>query len=188
MPTVNPYPKANGGLPLILNTNNTAGAPPSPNYQANNSEVMAILMDHLASPDNTQTVNGMVNGNPAPHAKNPQQTKFFEGHQVSGTTSPGIGDDDVYRDPWGDPYIITLDMNADSRCRDGFYRKQKVSQQNVGSPLGFVGLNNIVDANGNNDNYEVPVTIMIWSLGPDGQADPTLPATSGVNKDNILSW
>ena len=29
---------------------------------------------------------------------------------------------------------------------------------------------------------------MVWSAGPDGKIDPTAPANSGVNKDNILSW
>jgi hypothetical protein len=171
-------------LPLIENQFNTgaAGNPPTPGYQANNSEVMTILMDHVASPDGTQTNN-------AGHAKNPQQTPFLQGHQVSDTTSPGIGNDDVYRDPWGDPYIITLDLNSDNRCRDGFYRNAKVAQMNAGNPLGFVGLNNSIDApSGNGDNYEAPVTVMVWSLGRDGQADPNINAITGVNKDNILSW
>ena len=175
MPTLNRYAVANGGLPLILSTNNTG-------YQANNSEVMSILMDQTNFPGTgLPTVN--VN-----HAKNPQMTKFFEGHQVSDTTSPGVGTDLVYRDPWGDPYIITLDLNSDNRCRDGFYRRQRVSQLGVNNPLGFVGLNNTVDASGNGDNYEAPVTVMVWSLGRDGSADPNINAITGVNKDNILSW
>jgi len=29
---------------------------------------------------------------------------------------------------------------------------------------------------------------MVWSLGPDGKADPNVKATQGVNKDNVLSW
>jgi prepilin-type N-terminal cleavage/methylation domain-containing protein len=171
------------GLQLIGNNGNTAGT--SPNYQANNSEVMAILMDQIASPDGSQLVNAL-------HAKNPQQTKFFEGHPSGDTTSPstqpGIGLDDVYRDPWGDPYIITLDLNGDNRCRDGFYRKQAVSQSAASSPLGLVGLNNTIDASGNGDDFESPVTVMIWSLGQDGQADPAKPANQGVNKDNLLGW
>ena len=163
------------GLQLIANTGENG------NYQANNSEVMAILMDQVASPDGTQLVN-------AGHGKNPQQTKFFEGHPAPDTLSPGVGPDDVYRDPWGDPYIITLDLNGDNRCRDAFYRKQAVTQQSAGSPLGFVGLNNTINPTGASDDFEVPVTVMIWSLGQDGQADPNKPANISLNKDNLMSW
>ncbi len=185
MATLNRYASANGGLPQIQNLGNTSGGSPQPQYQANNSEVMAILMDDVKSPDGTQLINAL-------HAKNPQQTKFFEGHPSADTaspsTQPGVGKDDVYRDPWGDPYIITLDMSADNRCRDAFYRQQKVSQTPAGSALGFLGLNNNVDAGGGGDNFEAPVTVMIWSLGRDGQAKNTFNAISDVNKDNLTSW
>jgi hypothetical protein len=29
---------------------------------------------------------------------------------------------------------------------------------------------------------------MVWSAGPDGKMDSTVPANQGLNKDNILSW
>jgi prepilin-type N-terminal cleavage/methylation domain-containing protein len=167
----------NGVLPLIVNTGQNPAAP----YQANNSEVIAILKDDTNSPDGSQPVN-------ANHAKNPQQTRFLEGHSAASATLPGIGPDDVYRDPWGNPYIITLDMNGDNRCRDAFYRHQVVSQQAVGQPLGWLGLNNSVNATGNSDDYEAPVTVMIWSFGHDLKADNTQPANVSVNKDNLTSW
>jgi hypothetical protein len=34
---------------------------------------------------------------------------------------PGVGTDLVYRDPWGNPYIITLDLNYDEKARDACY-------------------------------------------------------------------
>jgi hypothetical protein len=37
------------------------------------------------------------------------------------TNSPGVGTDLVYRDPWGNPYIITMDLNYDEMCKDAFY-------------------------------------------------------------------
>ena len=43
------------------------------------------------------------------------------------TTSPGVGPDGVYRDPWGNPYIITIDLNYDDKARDAFYRNPTVS-------------------------------------------------------------
>jgi hypothetical protein len=150
-------------------------------YQANNSEVIAILRDDLASPDGSQTIN-------ANHARNPQQTKFLEGHTVISMTLPGIGPDDVYRDPWGNPYIITLDLNGDNRCRDAFYRNHIVSQQTAGKPLGWLGLNNSVDPTGNSDDYEAPVTVMVWSFGHDTMISGTQAANVNVNKDNLSSW
>jgi prepilin-type N-terminal cleavage/methylation domain-containing protein len=179
--THNNYANSVGGLPLIVNTGQSTP------YQANNSEVMSILMDQLTYPmNNVATPNNP--GGISPHAKNPQQTKFFEGHPASDNFSSGVGTDLVYRDPWGDPYIITLDMNGDNRCRDAFYRKQAVTQSSPGSTLGLVGLNNAIDASGNGDDFEAPVTVMIWSLGRDGQASPTANAITGVNKDNLTSW
>lgn len=177
LPTANRYASLSGGLPLIVNINQN----PAATYQANNSEVIAILQADEKSPDGTQQVN--LN-----KAKNPQGTKFLESHQVSDTSSPGVGLDDVYRDPWGDPYIITLDLNSDNRCRDAFYRNQKVSQQTNNFPTGYFGMNNIVSgAAGGSDDYETSTTVFVWSLGRDGQANPTINAVTGVNKDNILS-
>jgi hypothetical protein len=36
--------------------------------------------------------------------------------------------------------------------------------------------------------YEANAPVMIWSLGPDKNYDWMVPATQGVNKDNVLSW
>jgi hypothetical protein len=29
---------------------------------------------------------------------------------------------------------------------------------------------------------------MVWSAGPDGKVNSGIPANTGVNKDNIVSW
>ena len=137
---------------------------------------MAIIMDQTASPDGSQTIN-------ANHAKNPQQHQFFEGHPAGDSSSPGVGNDLVYRDPFGNPYIITLDMNGDNKCRDGFYEAETVSDAGGG-----VGINGLIKAPGFFNSWEAPVTVMIWSFGPDGQADPNNRANAGFNKDNLLSW
>ena len=42
------------------------------------------------------------------YQKNPQQTIFLNAKMVADTnTWPGVGPDLVYRDPWGNPYVIT---------------------------------------------------------------------------------
>jgi prepilin-type N-terminal cleavage/methylation domain-containing protein len=172
-----------GTLPAI---GNSGQGGPGGEYETPNSEVMSILMDMTVFPTSSLPMSGTATVN-ANHAKNPQQTKFFEGHPATDAAGvgPGVGLDLVYRDPWGDPYIITLDLNGDNRCRDGFYRLDAVSK-NTTTGAGYNGLVAApgVVANG----WEAPVTVMIWSLGPDGQANNTLNAITGVNKDNIQSW
>jgi prepilin-type N-terminal cleavage/methylation domain-containing protein len=137
----------------------------------NNAEVIAILMDI------TNTAVTSVN---ISHQRNPQQTVFLNPHPSGDTSSPGVGTDLVYRDPWGNPYVITMDLNYDEVCEDAFYGLSAVSGG---------GLNGLVQQPDN--NYAYHGKVMVWSAGPDGKIDPTLPASganSGVNQDNVLSW
>src|SRR5207253_1036788 len=89
-------------------------------YQTNNAELMAILLDLEYYQNGAATIN-------KDHVKNPQKIKYLNAKLVTDTVSPGVGSDGVYRDPWGNPYIITLDLNNDEKARDGFYRDPKVS-------------------------------------------------------------
>lgn len=84
-------------------------------YQANNSELMAILLNIEKYPTNgAATVNvGFV--------LNPRQLIFLNAKRVSGSSPGGIGEDLVYRDPWGNPYIITIDVNGDGKCDGPIY-------------------------------------------------------------------
>lgn len=91
---------------------------PGHGRQANNSEVMAILMDLTSFRNGKATVN-------SDHSRNPKRIPFLDAKQVQGNQFPGIGEDGVYRDPWGNPYIITLDLNHDGFCDDPLYGKVK---------------------------------------------------------------
>jgi hypothetical protein len=144
-----------------------------------NSDVMAILRDTAAYPDGRPTVN-------AEHKMNPLRIRFLDAFMSVKGGKAGIGPDLVYRDPWGSPYVISMDLNGQGRCLDGFYRLQSVSQQNGSS--GYFGLTNTVNTNGNSDFFSYSGQVMVWSLGRDGKADPKVPADQGANKDNILSW
>jgi prepilin-type N-terminal cleavage/methylation domain-containing protein len=157
--------------------------------QANNSELVAILRDRSETAEGNPTVN------PA-HTYNPKKVDFLNGFKEvdylrkPGPAGPalyrggGIGPDGVWRDPWGSPYIITVDLNYDGRCRDGFYRRAAVSQDS-----GNMGLNGLRrPPGGGADGFEVAAPAIVWSLGPDRMADPNHRANMGVNKDNILSW
>ena len=145
-------------------------------YQTNNAQVMAILLNLETFPNNGADTS---NKN---FARNPRKIKFYNANRVSGTTSPGIGDDLVYRDPFGNPYIITIDFNYDEKTRDGFYRNADVSLDS-----GDKGLNGLYRTQPGN-NFEVNKSILIWSFGPDGKVDSSAKANAGLNKDNILSW
>ncbi len=146
---------------------------------ATNTDVLVVLMDVVSFPamGNAPTIN-------AGHARNPQQDAVYKPSKLDGSFDPGPGvssRDYQFRDPWRHPYIITLDMNGDGRCRDAFYCNPAVSRQS-----GNLGYNGLSD-NGSGF-FEFPGQSMIWSLGPDGRIDPNLPANAGPNRDNILGW
>jgi len=88
----------------ICNSNllNAANFP----YANNNSEVIAILDDLTNSPE-------FYN-----HLYNPQKSVLYTYKTAADATYPGLGPDGVLRDPFGLPYIITLDMNGDNKCLD----------------------------------------------------------------------
>jgi len=151
------------------------------NYHANNSEVIAILNDIERFRNGVQTVN-------AGHLYNSQKQATLKANEVDNEKSPGIGPDGVYRDPWGNPYIITLDLNYDEKCLDAFYRQQRVSEITGDNNKGLNGLFRASDDPDNAAAYAYRGNVMVWSLGPDGMADSGVSATKGVNKDNVLSW
>jgi prepilin-type N-terminal cleavage/methylation domain-containing protein len=150
-------------------------------FNTNNSEVIAILMDI------TNTTVTAANAN---HQKNPQQTIFLSAKMTDDPKLPGVGPDLVYRDPWGNPYVITMDLSYDEQCQDAFYCLTAVSSTSPPSnpSSGINGLINPDTTGAIQNNYRYHGKVMVWSAGPDGQIDPAAPANSGVNKDNILSW
>ncbi|PAW87330.1 MAG: hypothetical protein B9S33_06455 [Pedosphaera sp. Tous-C6FEB] len=170
-------------------------------YQANNSEVIAILMDleNYRTSGSPQTVN-------YGHRYNANKIRFLDAKMSSGVSSPGVGDDLVYRDPWGNPYIVTLDLDYDHTARDDFYAFAHVSERNApeeDSQNGLVGLRRPNEAPysapatahpSDRHNFVAKEQVAVWSFGPDGKVDfnrsnsPDGKANEGVNKDNLLSW
>jgi prepilin-type N-terminal cleavage/methylation domain-containing protein len=159
----------------------TQGVPE--NDQRNNSDVIAALRDTVAFRDGTVSPN-------AGHAMNPQKNTFLSAKDVDGNRGKrglevyrvgGVTPDGVYRDPWGTPYIITLDLDYSGTCRDGFYQLESVS--GAGGNQGFNGL-----SRSQAGPFEARGIAMVWSLGPDSAAHAGAKANVGVNKDNILSW
>jgi prepilin-type N-terminal cleavage/methylation domain-containing protein len=149
-------------------------------WSSNNSEVMAILMDRAIYPSGAPTAN-------FGHVKNTRQKNYLVGvFGADSTNLPGLGPDLVFRDPWGNPYIITFDLNFDEDCRDVFYELSKVSHDPSGA--GFDSGLTSSDSTGSTDDFHYLGGVMIWSLGPDKKADSAQPANVAPNRDNILSW
>lgn len=144
----------------------TYGGTVLPSAPTANAEVIAILMDITSTAVD------------AGHQKNPKQVHYLTPTVVSDPTQPGVCNADwIYRDPWGNPYVISLDLNYDGVCEDAFYGLPAVSGG------GLNGL--ILQSDG---NYACRSTVMVWSAGPNGKIDPSSPANQGVNKDNVISW
>jgi hypothetical protein len=60
-----------------------------------------------------------------------------------------MGPDDVVRDPWGNPYIVTLDLNYDGKCLD--YTLNQMYSNNVPAPTAPL---------------LIPGESVVWSFGP----------------------
>lgn len=155
----------------------TTGGGINRNDQRNNSEVISILRDMERFRNGRATVN-------AGHALNPQKISFLDAKEVDNSSRGGVGPDGVYCDPWGSPYIITMDLNFDKLCRDGFYSLPAVSAD---PKIPTSGLNGLARSEKSNV-FEYRGDVMVWSIGPDGLANPNVNANTGVNKDNVLSW
>lgn len=171
--------KKNEEYPLIRNG--------SSGYQNSNAEIIGILRDTLAFPNGIEFP---INEN---HRMNPQRTVFLtpkdsatnvndEKNYKPASQVSGVGADGIYRDPWGSPYIITIDLNYDNKTRDAFYRNPAVSRGQ--GTQGLVGLFTPDDGL----NYEANASVMVWSFGPDAKASIEVKANAGVNQDNVLSW
>ncbi len=122
--------------------------------EANNSEVIRILA-MLPVPEGTPSGQD-------PAKQNPRRVAYFNAISAPDVRSHGIGPDGVFRDPWGNPYILTFDLDGDGKCEAPLYGTVSVA------PL--------------------IAPVAIWSFGPDGKASLSERTNVGVNLDNILGW
>ncbi len=137
-------------------------------YETNNAEVMAILRDDNWYPE--------FSGNMG-HIYNPQQTVFFTPKAAIGTNvpgigpgNPGLGSDEVLRDVWGMPYMITLDLGYDDHVFD--YALNKMYQL---SHPGAAPLN-------------TPGKAVVWSFGPAKTVNLTQPLSASANKLAVMNF
>jgi hypothetical protein len=126
---------------------------------------------------------------------NPKQVKYLNAKPSGdpGTGSQplgGVDNNGIYRDPWGNPYVITMNASYNEQgTSDIFYSQKNVSQDPSASnpQTGFNGLLNPT-AGGNTDNFLYHGKVMVWSAGADRKVDSTAKANAGFNKDNVISW
>ncbi|HEX4350432.1 MAG TPA: type II secretion system protein [Verrucomicrobiae bacterium] len=136
-----------------------------------NDQIVAVLMNFTTYPNTT---------NPTTDANfqaNPQKSPYLEARMSGDNSSPGVGSDLVYRDPWGNPYVISLDLNDDGVCEDAFYKPPTMS---AGGKNGL-----ILQPDG---NYAFHGRVVVWSAGPDGKVNLLVTSNQNENKDNVLSW
>jgi prepilin-type N-terminal cleavage/methylation domain-containing protein len=162
-------PKINGAPNGIYNVSENGG---KTGYQNNNSELIAILRDDVYYPEYA-TNGGHIQG----HIYNPQTTQFYQGKAAAAPSvagawqgSPGIGPDEILRDFWGQPYIVTLDLSGDNRVFDYFLNKMYQAQKPEPPAL------------------LTPGHAVVWSLGPTKGIDFTQASKSTVNKYIVTSY
>lgn len=130
---------------------------PQSKYQNVNSEVIAILTDAAYYPETNATR----------HTYNSKQLPLFNARAAADTNSPGIDANNILRDPWGLPYIITLDLNYDGKCTD------------AGIWAILMGTT----------NFSVSGSSVIWSFGSVKHVDLTYGSYKDPNNKHILtSW
>lgn len=161
-------------------TTSLAGNVQIDTVQIGNSNIIAVLMNVVKFGDNKDSAN-------KGQALNPQGIPMLNARPASDVTGPGVGKDGEYRDPWGNPYIISIDYSYDEHCRDAVYSRKAVSQ--ASGQTGAVGLFNTNSvSSGNTDQFEFNGKYLIWSKGPDGKYSTTSAYDKGDNRDNVLGW
>jgi len=120
------------------------------------------------------------------HRRNPKKTAYLSPKTADDEFSPGVytglimgkyTGDLVFRDPFGNPYVISVDLNEDGYVADMFYLQESVSN---GASIGL-------ESNVNGE-YVLRGSVMIWSPGPDRQMNAATGALDKENIDNILGW
>lgn len=155
------------------------------NLQRCNAEVMTILMNDNrwpgTEPNGGQAINPNSKLNPKRHPYldlTPTDTDIRNNNTL---IRGGLGADMIYRDPFGSPYIISMDLNYDDFCRDAFHSRATVADG--GAMPGFV-----LPEGQTGDNYVLRRRVMVWSFGPDQKVDFNSRGNAGWNQDNLRSW
>lgn len=128
-----------------------------------NADVCAALCDLEAFGNGVTTIN-------AGHRMNPRRVAFLNAR---------LSPDGQWLDPWGSPYVVTLDANADGFVVDGLYGLFPV----------LSGVKGLWPRTIDGVKYWTALgNAMAWSAGPDKKSSPLDRADKGANRDNVTSW
>ena len=152
--------------------------------QPSNADIMIILsaLEELGG----NTVN-------KGHVRNPGKRDYLKAKLTNSKDKPGLGPDGIYRDPFNNPYVITVDNDGDGKCWDYLYANKQVAGPG-GAEIGANGL--IKESRDHDDDPSTPVIegyvkrakVMVWSAGPDREVSDGDRATMGKNQDNIVGF
>ncbi len=163
-----------------------------PPRQTKNSDIMYILL--------ADGYSGQGAPNPR-NVRNPKKQKYLSPKETGSEATadsqktPGISDKRVFRDPFGNRYKITMDMDRDGYCKDYYHAskinfrvKAEVMEQGLVPHKKRMSLN----VNGQQGPYEVWSAayrgdVMIWTAGPDRVIEH-ISTDSNPDIDNIRSW
>ena len=159
-----------GDITFSMHDNGPTGAVP------HNGDLMIILSA-------IESLGG--NNVNAGHARNSKKFNYLQSKLTSSKEKPGMGPDGIYRDPFGNPYVVTVDKSGDGKCYDFFYGDGAVS--GTGGQIGANGLMKETLPNGVS-GYILTAKAMVWSAGPDREVSPGQGALEGKNYDNIIGW
>ncbi|HTI72529.1 MAG TPA: type II secretion system protein [Candidatus Limnocylindria bacterium] len=161
-----------------------SGYSPASGFNPLNTEVVLILMNQTNGAA-LLAGGGMIAKVNENFAQNPKHQTYLNAKQVNGPAPGGVdlslgslnagaGSDinkyGLYRDPWGNPYCIVLDMDYDNRCL---------------SPFPDFAPGSTVPA-----KKYINRPVLVFSTGRDGSIDTTKGKDDrkSVNADNIYSW
>ena len=152
--------------------------------QPSNADIM-IILSALGELGGNQVNKG--------HVRNPGKRDYLKAKLTNSKDKPGMGPDGIYRDPFNNPYVITIDNNGDNKCWDYLYANKQVSGPG-GEEIGAHGL--IKESRDHDSNPDTPdiegyvkrAKVMVWSAGPDREVSDTDRATAGKNQDNIVGF
>ena len=103
---------------------------------------------------------------------------FFESDEyLPQVELPGISPTRIYRDPIGNEFVISMDLNGNGNCTDQFYSSsadRAAAAGMVKNKAGEFGLKGR--------------EAIIWTSGPDKYTNPLASGAGEENNDNIMSW
>jgi prepilin-type N-terminal cleavage/methylation domain-containing protein len=75
--------------------------------------------DNISNADLFNVLRSINFGPNSGHALNTRRIVFFDAKTTTKVSAYGVGPDGVNRDPWGNPYIVVMDLNYDGNADFG---------------------------------------------------------------------